>query len=118
MFNDESNETLASSLSKAKLNPAFSLNAFVVGKSNQLAYAVAKAITDKASKNYNPFFLYGGVGFGKIHLLQAIGQEVLSKNPRLKIVYTTCEEFTNELVVSNQTKKTAIFRIKFRNAYM
>lgn len=116
LFNDDSDATLSGALSKAKLNPAFNLDSFVVGKSNQLAYAVAKAITDKTSRNYNPFFLYGGVGLGKTHLLQAIGQEVLSKNSKLKIVYTTCEEFTNELVASIQTKTTASFRNKFRNS--
>ena len=116
LFNNESTETLEAVLSKAKLNPAFSLNAFVVGKSNQLAYAVAKAITDRTSRNYNPFFLYGGVGLGKTHLLQAIGQAVLARNLKLKVVYTTCEEFTNELVTAIQTKTTAGFRNKYRRS--
>ena len=98
------------------LNPRYTFNNFIVGKGTELAYAACVAVTKQAGKKYNPLFIYGGVGLGKTHLLQAIGQEVLSKNSKLKIVYTTCEEFTNELVASIQTKTTASFRNKFRNS--
>ncbi len=116
LFDETRKETLGEALSTARLNPAFNMQEFVVGKSNQLAYAVAKAITESASKNYNPFFVYGGVGLGKTHLIQAIGQGVLAKNPKLKVVYCACEQFTNELVNAIQTKTTANFRDKYRSA--
>lgn len=102
-------------LSKAHLNPAFSLENFVVGNSNQLAYAVAKSITDQSSSNYNPFFVYGGVGLGKTHLIQSIGQQLLFRNPRLRILYSPCEEFTNDLVTAIQTKTTREFKTKYRS---
>jgi chromosomal replication initiator protein len=118
LFEEPNQELLNESLSKARLNPSFTLNSFVVGKSNQLAYAVAKAISETPSKNYNPFFVYGGVGIGKTHLIQAIAQEALTKNPNLKIYYCGCEEFTNELVTSIQAKTTPSFRNKYRGADM
>ena len=116
LFNNESGETLAAALSTAKLNPACSIDAFEVVNSHYLAYAVAQAVTDRTPRIDTPFLLYGGVGLGKTHLLQAIGQDVLSRNPKLKVVYTTCEEFTNELVTAIQTKTTAGFRNKYRQA--
>ena len=116
LFISTDEETLNNALSKARLNPTFNMESFVVGKSNQLAFAVAKAITDSMSKNYNPFFVYGRVGVGKTHLIQAIGQEVLKKSSNLKVIYSTCEEFTNDLVTAIQTKTTAGFRNKYRNA--
>ena len=118
LFAETNQELLNESLSKARLNPSFTLHNFVVGKSNQLAYAVAKAISESPSKNYNPFFVYGGVGVGKTHLIQAIAQEALTRNPNLKIYYCGCEEFTNELVTSIQSKTTASFRNKYRSADM
>ena len=116
LFDGDNKKTLGEALSAARLNPSFNLEGFVVGKSNQLAYAVAKAITESPSKNYNPFFVYGGVGLGKTHLIQAIGQGALAKNPKLKVVYCACEEFTNELVTAIQTKTTPNFRNKYRNS--
>ena len=107
-------DSLRGALSKANLNPAFSLENFMVGNSNQLAYAVDKSITDQASRNYNPFFIYGGVGLGKTHLLQSVGQQMLSRNTKLKVLYSPCEEFTNELVNAIQTKTTRTFKSKYR----
>jgi len=112
----ETDETLfKEALSKANLNPSFSMENFVVGNSNQLAYAVAKAITDQPSNNYNPFFVYGGVGLGKTHLIQGIGQELLAKNPKLRVLYSSCDDFTNDLVTAIQTKTTPGFKNRYRN---
>lgn len=115
LFLEPDQDLFKEALSKANLNPVFNLENFVVGSSNQLAYAVAKSITDQGSKNYNPFFVYGGVGLGKTHLIQSIGQQLISKNPKLKVLYSPCEEFTNDLVTSIQTKTTREFKIKYRS---
>jgi len=116
LFTNTDVDELQEALTKARLNPAFSFNAFVSGKSNQLAYAAAKAVSELGDKPYNPLFIYGGVGVGKTHLIQAIAQEALAKNPKLKVFYSTCEEFTNDLVAAIQTKTTTNFRAKYRSA--
>ncbi len=118
LFIDTDRDLFEEALSKARLNPSFNFDNFVVGKSNQLAYAVAKAIAEPVTKMYNPFFVFGGVGVGKTHLIQAIAQDVLSKNTNLKVLYCSCEDFTNDLVTSIQTKTTGNFRNKYRNANM
>src|SRR3989344_6412365 len=94
------------------LNHSF-LN-FVVGNSNNLAYAAAKAVAGLPGKGYNPLFIYGGVGVGKTHLIQAVGNEILDKLPGTKIVYTTCERFTNEFIESLISHRFSEFRAKYR----
>ena len=94
------------------LNPRYTLDTFVVGESNQMAYAAAVAVSSKPGLAYNPLFLYGGVGLGKTHLLQAIGHSSVSKG--LSCIYTSSEQFTNEFITSIQTRKTRDFRDKFR----
>lgn len=96
------------------LSPHYNLSNFIVGTSNNLAYAVAQGIINSPGKLHNPFFLYADVGLGKTHLSQAIGNEVLKSNPQAKIIYCTSEDFTNELIQAVQTKKTALFKNKFR----
>lgn len=94
-------------ISKAKsygLNEQYTFKRFVVGNNNRLAYAVSTAIADNPGKIYNPFFLYSGVGLGKTHLVQAIGNEVLRKHPDMKILYTTGEQFLNEVVEAVRRK--------------
>ena len=98
----------------SKLNPKYTLDSFVVGSSNQFAHAAALAVTQKPGFAYNPLFLYGGVGLGKTHLLQGIGRSFLKKG--LNCVYINSEQFTNEFILSIQTKKTREFRNKFRSA--
>ncbi len=80
------------------LNPKYTFERFIVGKSNELAFAGAQAVVEVPGKKYNPFFIYGGVGLGKTHLLQAIGHALFKKNGKLKCLYTSAEKFTNEFV--------------------
>jgi len=95
------------------LNPRYTFKNFVVGKGSELVYAACKAVCKHLGKKYNPLFIYGGVGLGKTHLLQAIGHEVLEKNLKTKLFYTNAEEFTNEFIkaIGNGTME------KFKNFY-
>ena len=97
------------------LNPKYTFESFVIGKSNELAHAAALATAENPGKAYNPLFLYGGVGLGKTHLMQAVGNYVLSQNRTAKILYTTSEKFTNELINAIQNNKNIEFREKYRN---
>lgn len=96
------------------LNPRYTFETFVTGKNNELATAAAKAVADNPGHAYNPLFLYGGVGLGKTHLMQAIGSKILSKFPNKKIKYTTCEQFTNHFINSIQGGKMAEFTKTYR----
>jgi len=87
----------------------------VIGSGNQFAHAAAQAVAAKPSKAYNPLFLYGGVGMGKTHLMQAIGQEVKRHQPQSSICYLSSEKFTNEMINSLRYDKMTSFRDKFRN---
>lgn len=98
-----------------KLEEKYTFDNFVVGNSNRLAYATAMAIAKNPGTKYNPLFLYGGVGLGKTHLMQAVGHELLKHNPSLKVLYIPCEEFTNEYVSSIQNRTTENFKKKYRN---
>lgn len=80
------------------LNPKYTFETFVVGKANELAKAASLAVTEKPGTVYNPLFLYGGVGLGKTHLLQAIGNRILSLAPKTRVVFATCEKFTNNFI--------------------
>ncbi len=97
----------------------FTFDNFVVGKSNQFVYAAARTVAEHPGKRYNPLFIYGGVGLGKTHLLHAIGNYIREFSPKLKIMYTTCEQFTNDYIASlwSPTKNKAVmeFRGKYRN---
>jgi len=98
-------------------NPKYTFDHFVVGASNQFAHAACLAVADLPAKNYNPFFIYGGVGLGKTHLLHAIGNHILQHRilPEVrKICYISSEEFTNELINSLRYEKMDEFRNKFR----
>lgn len=83
---------------KGGLDPKYTLDMFVVGKGNELAHAAAKAVADQPGLVYNPLFIYGGVGLGKTHLMQAVGHAVLDRDPRKKVLYVTSERFTNEFI--------------------
>lgn len=97
------------------LNPKYTLKNFVVGLSNNLAYAAAQAVVQNPGTSYNPLFVYGGTGVGKTHLMQGIGNALLEKNTALKIVYCSSEKFMNDFIQSIQTKRTGDFRAKYRN---
>lgn len=96
------------------LNKRFRFENFIVGPSNQFAFAAMQAIAAAPAKSYNPFFLYGPVGLGKTHLLQALAQESAAKHPNLKIVYTSSERFMNQLISAIQNRQTAAFRSTYR----
>ncbi len=95
------------------LNPRYTFKNFIVGEGSELANAACQAVCKNPGKKYNPLFIYGGVGLGKTHLLQAVGHEVLKKNPKAKLFYTNAEEFTNEFIkaIGNGTME------KFKNFY-
>lgn len=97
------------------LNPKFVFETFVIGNSNRFAHAAAQAVAANPAHAYNPLFLYGGVGLGKTHLMHAIGNSIKKKFPDMKVLYTTSEKFTNEIITSIQNKTTETFRRKYRN---
>ena len=103
------------------LSAKYTFSSFIVGPTNRLAHAIALAITENPGKVYNPFFLHAGVGLGKTHLMQAIGNEIIAKNPSSKVVYATAESFMNELIETiqegrNKNYTANKFRNKFRKA--
>ena len=98
------------------LNAKYTFENFVVGASNQFAHAASLAVAESPAKAYNPLFIYGGVGLGKTHLMQAIGWLVSGKHRNnLKVVYVSSESFTNELINAIQNRKTLSFRNRYRN---
>ncbi|MDD3276196.1 MAG: chromosomal replication initiator protein DnaA [Kiritimatiellales bacterium] len=99
---------------ETNLNKNYTFDSFVVGPSNQFAHAASMASAQSPSRAYNPLFIYGDVGLGKTHLMQAIGNFIHSKNSRGKVCYTTCESFVNEYIEALQTNSLAKFRKKYR----
>jgi chromosomal replication initiator protein len=97
-----------------QLNPFFTFENFVVGNSNQFAYAAALAVAQKPGKNYNPLFIYGSTGLGKTHLMHAIGNYLTRKKNTKKIIYISSEKFVNDLINSIKEKKIEEFRSKYR----
>ncbi len=98
----------------AQLNPRYTFDAFVIGSGNQFAHAACMAVAERPSKAYNPLFLYGGVGMGKTHLMQAIGHEVKRRQPQAAICYVSSEKFTNDMINSLRYDKMTSFRDRFR----
>ncbi len=99
------------------LNERYSFENFVVGASNELAYAACQAIVEKPGTKYNPLFIYGGVGIGKTHLIQAVGNAILAAKPAARIVYASTEQFVQEFVDSLRIKKnTSDFASFYRSA--
>ncbi len=101
--------------SNNQLNPRYTFDSFIVGASNQFAHAAAVAVAEQPSKSYNPLFLYGGVGLGKTHLMQAIGHTLKRRNPALRLTYISAEKFTNEVIAAIRFERQAAFRDRFRN---
>ncbi|MDO8429597.1 MAG: chromosomal replication initiator protein DnaA [Candidatus Daviesbacteria bacterium] len=96
------------------LNPKYTLENYMVGLSNNLAFAAVQAVVQNPGTSYNPLFIYGGTGVGKTHLMQGVGNSLLKKNPSLKIIYCSSEKFMNDFIQSIQTKRTGEFRTKYR----
>lgn len=103
-------------IKRSHLRLDFSFDEFCVSTSNQLAFAAAQSVAKDPGRSYNPLFLWGGVGLGKTHLMQAIGHEILKKNPKARIVYAPGEQFTNEIIEGIRTKNTKDFKEKYRSA--
>jgi chromosomal replication initiator protein len=95
-------------------NPRYTFDQFVVGSANRFAYAAARAVAESPGRGYNPLFLHGDTGLGKTHLMQAIGQEILERDPNNTVVFISSEDFTNQLIESIAKKTTQRFRAKFR----
>ena len=98
------------------MNPRNTFESFVVGANNQFAHAAALAVANSPAKTYNPFFVYGGVGLGKTHLMHAIGQHVASHKKSPKVLYISSERFTNDFIDAIQNSKLVKFRNRYRQA--
>jgi chromosomal replication initiator protein len=107
--NQEDEKTQTNSI----LNASFTFDSFVVGSSNQMAYNASLAVAKKGAKQYNPFFIYGGTGLGKTHLLQAIGNYCIDEGK--KVIYITSEQFMNDFTFSLKNNTMPNFREKYRS---
>lgn len=112
----DSKQTKSRALHEAHLRPDFTFETFAVSSSNEMAYAAATAVARTPGSSYNPLFLYGGVGVGKTHLMQAIGHRVVEEKPDVKVIYCMGEEFTNEIIDAIRTKATKRFNDRYRSA--
>jgi len=101
---------------ETNLNPRYTFNSFVVGKTNQLAFAAASATIEEIGKKYNPLFIYGGVGLGKTHLIQGIGNEIKKKyDNKVRVKYVSSEKFTNDVIYGIRNKRMEDMKEKYRN---
>jgi chromosomal replication initiator protein len=100
---------------QSNLNPRYTFDSFVVGSSNDFAHAACQAVAKSPGTKYNPLFIYGGVGLGKTHLMQAVGNDILRRDSSKRIEYITIESFTNEFINSISKKKSESFVEKYRN---
>ena len=107
-------EVKDSSQNNSFLNPKYNFNNFIVGAANELAHAAATAIASKPGTSYNPLFIYGGVGLGKTHLMQAVGNRLLSTNPNQKVLYVSAERFTNEFILAIKDGRGHDFKKRYR----
>lgn len=99
----------------SKLNPQYTFDTFVVGRSNSFCHAACRAIAQNPGARYNPLFIYGGVGLGKTHLLHAIGHATVHKGNGVRISYLSCDHFMNEMIAAVKNNRTDSFRRKYRN---
>jgi chromosomal replication initiator protein len=101
-----------------QLNPRYTFDSFVVGKSNEFAHAASRAVAEQPSKAYNPLFLYGGVGMGKTHLMHAIGHTIKKRNPAMRLSYVSAEKFTIEVINSIRFDRMISFRDRFHTVLL
>lgn len=113
---DSGRETKSASSSSLGLNPRNTFESFVVGPNNEIAHAASLAVAQAPARTYNPLFIYGGVGLGKTHLMQAIGQYVLAKKKNMKVIYLSSELFINEFIDAIQHNNLVKFRKRYRQA--
>ena len=112
----ESDRALEPESPASQLNPRFTFETFVVGACNQFAHAAARSVATNPSRSYNPLFLYGGVGMGKTHLMHAIGRALMSNSTGMRILYTSSERFTNEVVSGIRLERMPQLRQRYRSA--
>ncbi|OEG71543.1 hypothetical protein ATZ36_14125, partial [Candidatus Endomicrobiellum trichonymphae] len=105
----------ASIMQKDQINPKYAFSGFVVGASNRFAHGCSEAVAKNPGKQFNPLFLYSGVGLGKTHLLNAIGNYIKQSTPKLKTLYVTCEKFVTEFIESIRFDKISFFKSKYRS---
>ena len=103
-----------SDIPSSLFNPRYRFSSFVVGNSNQLAYAASLSIAENPSGSFNPLFIYGGAGLGKTHLIQAIGQQIRQAHPSMRVVYMSADNFVTDLITSIRYDKMASFRDRYR----
>ena len=113
---EEAAEALDKRIKSAGLNPMFTFDRFVVGNNSQFAHAACEAVAKRTGVGYNPLFIHGGPGLGKTHLMHAIGREWLRRHPNSRVVYLTCEKFTNEFIDAVRRGDLEKFRRRYRTA--
>ncbi len=114
IINTSNKEVFDSSVTKSHVDPKLTFDNYAVSGSNQMAWAAAEAVAQKPASAYNPLFIWGGVGVGKSHLMNAVGLSILIQNPDAKVLKCTGEEFTNDIVEGIRNKTTQQFRNKYR----
>src|SRR5579872_3299093 len=112
----EAERELDSTSPTSQLNPRFTFDSFVVGACNQFAHAAARSVATNPSRSYNPLFIYGGVGMGKTHLMHAIGRSLMNNAGSMRIIYTSSERFTNEVVAGIRMERMPQLRQRYRSA--
>jgi chromosomal replication initiator protein len=108
----------ATPVSTGSLNPKYTFDTFIIGKNNELAHAASIAVSKNPGGQYNPLFIYGGVGLGKTHLMHAVGHKQLETNPRTKVLYASSEKFTNDFVEAIKNKRIDEFKKLYRSVDM
>ncbi len=112
---EDLSDDIISKMHKSNLNERYTLENFVVGKSNSYAFAAAENVVNFPAQNNNPLFIYGKSGLGKTHLMQAIGNEILKRNPSMNVLYVTSEQFTNDMITFLKEKNMEEFRRQYRD---